>query len=307
MEMLKPKTRSRISSLVDWLMDGYWPSPDRNHDLPRAGVPARTYTLQRLLAQGDVADIHLAGDEAAGSRSEELYVLKMSRVAGGLSLLDNERKTLAKLLRAAGDTTYSRYLPALAESLPVADRPGSRVNVFHYEPGFHTLEQVHEQHPALDGRHLAWIFKRLLTVLGFSHLQGTIHGAILPCHVMVDGASHGLQLVGWGQSVGAGQRIRTVPTRYRNWYPPEVLYKRPARPATDLFLAARCLIYLAGGNPVINRMSEAIPPPMQQFISTCLSPSCRMRPDDAWTLLEDFDDLLRRLYGPPMFHELNLT
>ena len=32
-----------------------------------------------------------------------------------------------------------------------------------------------------------------------------------------------------------------------------------------------------------------------------------MRPDDAWALMEDFDGLLRAVYGPPAFHELTLT
>src|SRR6202035_3882791 len=145
-----------------------------------------------------------------------------------------------------------------------------------------------EQHPALDSRHVAWIFKRLLTVLGFSHRHNTVHGAVLPCHVMIHAAGHGLLLVGWGQSVTTGRRIRTVPARYRDWYPAEVQNERAAGPATDLFLAARCLVYLAGGDPVTNRMPEAVPLPMRRFLATCLLESARMRPDDAWALLEDF-------------------
>jgi hypothetical protein len=116
-----------------------------------------------------------------------------------------------------------------------------------------------------------------------------------------------LRLVGWGRSVASGQRIRTVPARYEDWYPAEVQHRRPASPATDLFLAARCLVYLAGGDPVTDRMPEAVPPPMQRFLKTCLLESASMRPDDAWALLEDFDGLLHALYGPPTFHELTLT
>ena len=207
----------------------------------------------------------------------------------------------------AGHTTYRNYLPALVDSFSTTDRCPQRINVFRLEPGFHTLEQVHEQHPALDGRHLAWIFKRLLTVLGFCHRQNIVHGAVLPCHVLIHAGGHGLRLVGWGQSVAAGRRIRAVPARYRDWYPAEVHHQRPAGPATDLFLAARCLVYLAGGDPVTNRMPDAVPRPMRRFVKTCLLESASMRPDDAWELMEEFDDLLRALYGPPKFHELTLT
>ena len=50
-----------------------------------------------------------------------------------------------------------------------------------------------------------------------------------------------------------------------------------------------------------------MPPPMRRFVQTCLLESAAMRPDDAWALIDDFDDLLRALYGPPRFHELTLT
>jgi hypothetical protein len=264
--------------------------------------PTRAYTLDRRLAVGDVADLHLAGDG-----SDPSFILKVSRIPEGHTFLDNERGVLSDLASAAGDTTYRRYLPALVESFAAKDGFRKRVNVFAFEPGFFTLEQVHKQHPALDARHLAWIFKRLLEVLGFAHGQRTLHGAVVPCHVMVHAANHGLRLVGWGQSVETGGRVDSVPTRYRDWYPPEVLKKRPALPATDLFLAARCMIYLAGGDPESDRMPDAVPESVRRFVQCCLLPGVTMRPGDAWALLDELDGLLLRLYGPPKFHELTMT
>lgn len=267
------------------------------------------YAPLRLLASGDTADIHLANTvDGSPTATEPLYLLKVARVPEGNARLEIERKALSRLLRIAGTTTYRNYLPPLVDSFASKGRFPQRINVFQWEPGFHSLEQVHEQHPALDGRHLAWIFKRLLTVLGFSHRQNIIHGAVLPCHALIHAAGHGLELVGWGASVCVGHRIRSVLARYRDWYPHEVQYHhRPASPATDLFLAARCLVYLAGGDPVTNRMPQAVPLPMQRFVKTCLLESAAMRPDDAWALMEDFDDLLYALYGPPKFHPLTLT
>jgi hypothetical protein len=300
---------SPFASLLFWLCDGYWPTADGHEELVvRAQDVRHRYTPLRLLASGDTADLHLAttGGESH-TATETLYLLKVARVPESNVPLDSERKTLTRLLAVAGNTTYRNYLPVLVDSFATTGRLLQRINVFRFEPGFHTLEQLHAQHPALDGRHLAWIFKRLLTVLGFSHRQNILHGAVLPCHALIHAAGHGLQLVGWGRSVAVGRRIRTVPARYQDWYPPEVQQQRPAGPATDLFLAARCLVYLAGGDPVTNWMPEAVPPPMQRFLKTCLLESASMRPDDAWALMEDFDKLLHALYGPPKFHELTLT
>ncbi len=298
-----------FASLVSWLRDGDWPAAGESDDLVvRRGAGRRRYAPLRLLACGDVADLHLAAaadDAAAGP--EAPYLLKVARGPEGNAHLDAERQALTPLLRAVGDTTYRHYLPALVDSFAAIGRGLRRVNVFRWEPGFHTLEQVHEQHPALDGRHLAWVFKRLLTVLGFCHRRGVVHGAVLPCHVLIDAAGHGLRLVGWGRSGAAGRRVRAVPGRYRDWYPPEVRHRRPAGPAADLFLAARCVVYLAGGDPLTDRMPDAVPPPLWRFVRTCLLESAAMRPDDAWAVLEDFDDLLRAVYGPPAFHELTLT
>lgn len=296
-----------LASMLSWLCDGYWPAADEDEELIVRNQDVRhRYTPLRLLVRGDIADIHLATTaEEANVDEESLYLLKVARHAEGNAHLNTE-EILMGLLKIAENTTYRNYLPALVDSFATRGRFPRRINVFRWQPGFHTLEQVHEQHPALDGRHLAWIFKRLLTVLGFSHRHNIIHGAVLPCHVLIHAGSHGLQLVGWGQSIAVGRRIRTVPALYREWYPAEVQQQRPASPATDLFLAARCLIYLAGGDPLTNRMPEAVPPPMQRFLKTCLLESASMRPDDAWVLMEDFGDLLYALFGPPAFRELTL-
>jgi hypothetical protein len=293
-------------SLLSWLSDGYWPSSDANEApyVPTPDVGPR-YTPLHLLACGDAADLVTAAGQSPDD-AEALYLLKVAHDPEGNAHLEAERKALAALLGVAGHTSYRAYLPALVESCATSGGPVRRINVFRWEPGFYTIEQVHEQHPALDGRHLAWIFKRLLTVLGFCHRQGIIHGAVLPCHALIHPAGHGLRLVGWGGSVAVGRRIRRVPARYRDWYPPEVHHKRAATGATDLFLAARCLVYLAG-DPVAGGMPPTVPPPMQRFLQTCLLESPSMRPGDAWDLMEDFDELLHALYGPPKFHPLTLT
>jgi hypothetical protein len=298
-----------FAALVSWFRDGEWPAADGQEELVvRLRDVRHRYGPLRLLAAGDAADVHLAtaADEPRAA-AETLYLLKVARAPEGNAHLDAERQTLVALSAAAGDTTYRCYLPALVDWFSTAGPAPRRINVFRWEPRLHTLEQVHEQHPALDGRHLAWIFKRFLTVLGFCHRRGVLHGAVLPCHALIHAPGHGLRLVGWGGSVAVRRPIRAVPARYRDWYPAEVQRRRPAGPATDLFLAARCLVYLAGGDPLTNHMPDTVPPPLRRFFKACLLESPSMRPGDAWALMEDFDELLFALYGPPTFHELTLT
>jgi hypothetical protein len=270
--------------------------------------PQRAYTLQRLLAAGDVADVHLAcapGDTAIEASAR--FIVKVAQQTEGNLVLENERRTVTDLCARAANTTHRPYLPTLTESFRMDGPRGKRVNVFRHELGFWTLEQVHQQHPALDGRHLAWIFKRLLTALGFCHRQGRIHGGVLPGHVLIHAGNHGLQLIGWGQSVAVGRVVKNTAMSWRDWYPTEIRQKQPATVATDLFLAAQCMVYLAGGDPLSGRMPDAVPAAMRRFMATCLFPSVAMRPDDAWKLMDEFDELLRKLYGPPMFHSLTMN
>ncbi len=260
----------------------------------------RQYTIIKQLAPGDLADLHLAASDHVE------YVLKISRPAAGNLLLAAEARRLKALASRNGDRCYREFIPQLVESFLLPRAVGGRqVNVFTHRPGFFTLDAVRQRHPAgLDGRHLAWVFKRMLAILGFAHGCGFVHGAVLPPHVMIHAENHGLQLVDWIHAVPLGQRLDFVPTAYRDWFPPEALARGRVGPATDIYLAAKCLIYLGGGDPVAERWPATMPQPMRQFLETCLYPAPRMRPQDAWKLHEEFDALLLRLFGSPKYHRL---
>ncbi len=260
----------------------------------------RPYTLLRRIAVGDLADVFLA----VSDRTQ--YVLKICRPIKGNPLLVAEQRCLKMLARRSGDRRYREYFPNSVDSFVAKDEfDGRQVNVFVRREGFTTLESIRQRYPTgIDARHLTWLFKRMLTVAGFAHECGVVHGAILPPHVLVHAENHGLQLVDWIHAVRAGQRLSFVPGGFHDWYPPEVLNKEPAVSATDIFLAAKCLIYAAGGDPVAERWPDSVPSAMRQFVNTCLYASPRMRPQNAWQLHEEFDELLRRLFGSPKYHRL---
>ena len=271
----------------------------------------RVYTLLKILAAGDIADLHLAQSAGHDKADTDLhdYVLKISRVLNGEKLLDNERKVLAEVLTKAADTTYRKYFPTLVESFPAQDKIAKRVNVFTYEPAdFYTGEELHSKIPELTSRHLAWMFKRLLTAIGFVHRAGYIHGAILPPHIRIQTKSHGIQLTSFSHAVNKGEKIKTISGKYKEWYPPEVLAKEAAIPETDIYMAAKCMFYLAGVDPnkPANIPATQIPIPMQRFFQSCLLPGAKMRPDDAWALHDEFDELLKTLYGKPRFQHLHV-
>src|SRR2546421_260899 len=120
MGVFKPGPANLFASLLSWLFDGYWPTPDRHEDgLVCVRGARRRYTPQRLLAVGDVADIQMAtpvddSDATAGTP----YLLKVSRAPEGRAHLDVERKTLTKVLglspperRPRGGSALPRHGP----------------------------------------------------------------------------------------------------------------------------------------------------------------------------------------------------
>ncbi len=177
--------------------------------------------------------------------------------------------------------------------------------MFSRRVGFHTLAIIRDCMPqGLDARHLSWLFKRMLVVLGFAHQCGLIHGAILPPHLLLHPEDHSLMLLDWISAGRIGERIAMVPEVYAAWYPPEVLQNKPATPGTDLYLAAICVIYAAGGDPIERRWPDCVPRELRQFVDTCLYATPHRRPQNAWQLHDEFDLLLCRLLGPPKYHPL---
>ncbi len=264
--------------------------------------PKRTYRLTTRLAVGDVADVWEA--TVAGTD----YLVKVSRTAEGPAALRRESDVLTRLHTRAGDQRIRLYLPLPCESFDVVDRGTRRVNVTRHDPLLFTAEDVRARHAALDGRHIGWLFNRLLTLMGFIHGSSIIHGAILPCHLLVRPSDHGIVLIGWGQSVDAGQPVSRGVSRYSRWYPVEAANRLPAHARFDLFMAAKTMLWLAGydveGEPVLN--NGRLPGPMWRFLTSCCIRNPGHRPQQASDLQKEWEGLLADQYGPKKFVELTM-
>lgn len=255
--------------------------------------PQREYTLVQRVAVGDVADIHMG--VAAGIS----YIVKVSRIPRGHKLMEAEEDALATIL--AAKSGYDARFPTLLESFPIRDQLAKRANVFRRQEGYHTLEAIHDRVPAIGPRHLAWMYNRTLETLAVAHRCGLVHGAVCPSHLLIDPEHHRVQLIGWGQSVKAGSRLAQGSSRYLSYYPEEARDKKPVSGTLDIYMAAKTLIYAAGGDPASGLMPPPVPREFNTFLRSCLLERPAMRPDDAFRLLDEFSEVLRRLYGPPKF------
>ena len=263
-------------------------------------APAQTfvgdYVLGDLVGRTGVADLH-AGHLAAAPGHP--VIVKVVRRPSDSDLLANESRVLRHLAGAI-DARWRPYVPQLVEAFRHTDPEGNRrrVNVFEPVEGFVSLADVATAFPAgLDARDAAWMWRRLLVALGLAHRAGVVHGAVFPDQVLIHPAAHGLVLSDWCYAVPAGEPLRAMVAEHQDRYPAEVPAKGPATPATDIALAAGTMAALMG---------DRAPAPMRRFLTGCLLPRPANRPDDAWRLLGELDELLERLYGPRRFRPFTL-
>ena len=248
------------------------------------------YSTAVLDFQGDLANLYRV---STGH-------LKLVRDPSCNDLMAREAAALRRLA-ARGDPRYLPYVPRIVDSFRHKDgttvRRGNVIATT--AKSLRSLADVALNRPrGLDPRDAAWMWRRLLVALGLAHRAGVIHGAVLPEHVLIEPDDHGVVLVDWCYSASApDERIAAIVPRYRYHYPTEVLNRGTPGPYTDLAMAARLMADLMG---------DRAPQPLRRFADGCRLAAPRQRPDDAWKLLGELDELLHRLYGPRKFRPFTL-
>jgi serine/threonine protein kinase len=245
-----------------------------------------TYSTEVLEHRGDLANLY---------RVPEGH-LKLVRDPSCNDLLAREAAALRQIAEQ-GDPRYLPYVPRLVDSFRHRSASGEtrRANVLGVSAArLHSLDEVHERRPhGLDPRDAAWMWRRLLVALGLAHRAGVVHGAIVPRHVLIEPDDHGVVLVDWCYSAhDPHEHIPAIVPGHRDDYPPEVLSRGTPGPFTDIYMAAGLMA---------NLMGDRAPKALRRFADGCRLPSPRRRPDDAWQLLAELDELLLRLYGPRKF------
>lgn len=246
-----------------------------------------------LAATGDIANLtRLPAQIRVPGR-----LLKLARDPADGDLIAREAAALHWLARE-GDKGYLPYVPVLAGTRRYVDPATGitrRANVLDELTGFVGLDVVQRRFPdGLDPRDVAWIWRRVLVAIGFARGTGLVHGAVLPPHVMIDIARHGVVLIDWCYSTGGPNpgNLPAVVARYRDWYPPELAAGYAPGPDLDIYLATKSMLTL---------IAKPVPGPLAAFAAGCTLASPPRRPRDAWQLLREFDDLIERLWGPRKF------
>jgi len=302
------------------LRAGVYGTPDVLHSL-RVVLQAgrRSYILDNTYTSNPLYAIYPASFEQDGRRAAAL--VKIPLQASDNDLAENEARALQTLAAASEARKYANYLPRLLDTFYYEEDGVFRlVNTFEHGGGWHTLSEVRRAFPrGLDPKEVSWIWRRILVALGFAHRAGRIHAAVLPDNLQILPELHGLRLLEWSYSVAYDPAsaeseacVAAIDPAYERWYPRELSGpdRRPPLPGADIYLAARCMVDLLGGDPLSGALPASVPAALRAFFKGCLLSAPRARPQDAWALKAEYEELIHALWGklpfhPFVFHPIN--
>lgn len=252
------------------------------------------YTFNRIVGGGDKTSVY--GNDIG-------QVVKITRDVKNNDLTLNEIKVLKAFETSTltKDKQVNAHVPKLINSGMIKEGKINRQTVILEElKGFYSLEEVRSYYP--KGLHLgdaAWMFNRVLGALLLAHTNGYVHGAVLPCHILIRPEDHNGVLIDWGYAGQHGvDKLKAIVPKYKDFYPPEVFAKQPLTFGSDIYMIGATMIWLLGGDVKTKTV------PFYSKRLTGLMRSCflnKYRPDDVFGLYEDFKEVLLECFGKPKF------
>ena len=241
----------------------------------RKKITIGRYTLGPIIGSGDVADCYL--DDLKD------VVIKVSREADGLKSIKREYDLLQSIQTTG---IYCNCIPVPLEQLAIKDTVKKGVAIYGYHKTY-TLREIVTEHHNISPRHIVWMFRRLMTCLGYIHQQGLCHGAVTPENIVFSVEQHTGGLVGYTHAQKIGKRLVSGSANYIAWYPDN----KTAKPYIDTSMAARSLLDLTN-----------LPQPIERLLRSMLVSSC-----DAFEMNDEMGRVACEVYGKPTFLPLTMT
>lgn len=253
------------------------------------------FRIVRHLAKGDLSNILLASGNISDSLSDHYVIMKKPLVKAG-NHAKTEYNTITNIREAFSDTDIClRMMPRpikMVEDCTLYDCNNSRNPFKDYISG---VDVISKHGDDLDSRHIVWMAKRALSLLGRIHTFGYVHGAITPAHLVFNKVDHGLLCLGWLHSGKAGDTIKFVPKEYMHYYPDSTKKSKKLTKDLDIYMLARSMLDIGG---------KKCHPRIAKFFKSCVDYPPSMRPDSAYVLHDELAETAKSVFGTPKFINL---
>lgn len=282
---------------VNLIASGTYPS-DVDFQITASG---NTYNFTRNFREGDISDIY------SGFRDRDGGAV-LAKVASSLDCNEffmREEKSLIDLNKKKeetlqGENGFNITLFPPAPTLAISQEV--RIHIFpNYCVGdrrYFSLKEIVELFGnKLEGRHLVWVFNRILLALIVANSCGIVHGAISPEHILINPQTHDVLLIGWGFSTPIGSNIPVKSESFADFYPSN--WDLPANSGLDIYMAAKCMFYAMDKNNTPKTISD--------FFSSCVIENPNFRLDNPLDVYNNFLTIQRSTYGERRFVKLQLN
>ena len=221
--------------------------------------------------------------------SNKKYLLKLSKGKQFNLYLKNEKEVLKKLYPDdEKQETFKKYMPNLVEDF-VLD--GKVALVYKYCRGYIPLSKKNKEYEnKIPLKHIAWIYRRLYSILGYIHSKQYIYGSINPDSIWIHGKNHGVILWDFGFCHSEPHTYKSLPLNCKQYYPPEIIFSKEAGTNADLFSSAI----------LFEELVKNLPDGFYSFMKA-LKLCKEFRPSDTWWIYDEFSQCLERYFGKPTY------
>jgi len=266
----------------------------------KINTPNSEYFFNPKKIEGDFFYVY-SGYENNTERMD--VILKLIKDPQDNDLVQNENRILQML--HSEDVPQLRHLPKLLDR--VTDTDSKCLGLILTKFNGYDLNDIRKNALYLSGvsdQHMAWILCRLLSVVGYAHKKGIIHGNIEPANILIQPKDHNLCLIDWAYSVyDPAHTNDTFKIFNQDFSAPEIVDKKILLQSADLYSVGKCMVYLLGGDLKTNILPESVDPRIRSFLAFFLLPSPLQRAQDAWHLFAILENLRTEIWGEHQFQE----
>jgi len=200
-----------------------------------------------------------------------------------------------------------KSLPVLLDSFQLDD--GRKANVMRRIEDGYDLYSLREYFPeGLNQKHVCWVLERLLSVLGFLHINNVVHGAIEPGNIIVTPENHNGFLIDFLLSIPDAASHNAKYVAVNDYSAPEIRAGVKPHPSSDMYSLGKSMVYLIGGDEKTLEFPSDVDPTIVRFIRGFLKSDPAKRANDAWKYYHKLRKLRDELFGADRpFEELKIS
>lgn len=260
-------------------------------------TPRARYDVTSGLAQGQFSTVY------SGHRNQRPEDRVIIKIADGMEESARLQLEVQVLRQLHSDTSPLRiHLPRYLDQFKTDD---GRTGVILSHADGYTIDEIRQLYSlGMPPVHVIWVMRRLLSVLGYAHSRGILHGNVTPEHVLVRPWDHNVVLLDWSCAVVNPARTgEGFKFHHPVYSAPEVAEQKPPLPSADLYSLGLCMITLLGGDAKSQEMPASVDIRLQRFIKFFVRSSPIGRAQDAWEMFHKLKALRDEIFGTHQFRE----